>query len=105
MADDGHSRFVMLSEKDIESLLDNKLSNNTKRNTDSSDRVLSEYTVKRNICLDDLYQLSKSEMNDFLQKLYAAVRKLDGTFIAKMGLCHSVMDYRSIFVKCAIMTL
>ena len=86
MADDTHSRFATVSEDDMQCLLDSRLSGNTKRVIGCSIRTLSEYSKKRNMSLNDLYQLPKAELNDFLRQFYAEARKHDGSLYTRNGL-------------------
>ena len=71
MADD--LRFVSVSEDDIKSLLSNKLSDHTKRVVSGAVKMLTEYTVERNMSLSDLYKLPKCDLNDFLRHFYISI--------------------------------
>ena len=81
MADD--LRFVSVSEDDIENLLSNKLSDHTKRVVSGAVKMLTEYTVERNMSLSDLYELPKCDLNDFLRHFYMEARKKDGSLYTR----------------------
>ena len=87
MADDlASGRFATVGEEDIQRLLDTKMSENTKRVIGSSIKTLSDYCENRNMLLNDLHQLPKVELNNFLRQFYAADRKPDGSVYMRNGL-------------------
>ena len=87
MADDlASGRFATVGEEDIQRLLDTKLSENTKRIIGCSVKTLCDYCKNRNILCNDLHQMPKVELNDFLRQFYAAARKPDGSLYMRNGL-------------------
>ena len=86
MADDTDLHFTAISEDDAQRLLDSKVSESTKRAIGYSIRTLSEYSKKRNMSLNDVFQLPKAELNDFLRQFYAEARKHDGSLYTRNAL-------------------
>ena len=99
MADDTDLHFTAISEDDAQHLIDSKLSESTKRTIGYSIRTLSEYSKKRIMSLNDLCQLPKAELNDFLRQFYAEARKHDGSLYTRNALISLRYGLRKHFCK------
>lgn len=73
MADDG-GRFGTYSDEDIQDLLDDKDSKNTKRAIKTSVTVFNEYLrTKHHACIEDMVIAPNEELAQMLTKFYAEV--------------------------------
>ncbi len=79
-------RFPELSDEQLSDLLDSKLAKNSKLVIVRAVNVLSEYCVQRNTSLTAIETLQLNQLDEFLGKFYAEVRKEEGSLYAKNGL-------------------
>lgn len=69
--------FVQISDNDIDDLLNNKYSQNTKRNVNGIIKILEKFLLTKwpnKLLLD----LTENELNDLLAEYYPSIRKLNG---------------------------
>ena len=78
-------RFAVIGEKQIQNILDDKSSKNTKNATEASFNTLCTYLTTRKIDFN-FTNINKSELNDVLRKFCAEVRKQDGSYYFKASL-------------------
>ena len=78
-------RFAVIDEKQIQNILDDKNSKNTKKATEASFNILCTYLKARKIEFN-FTNVNKSELNDVLRKFYVEVRKQDGRYYFKASL-------------------
>ena len=78
-------RFAVIDEKQIQNILDDKNSKNTKKATEASFNILCTYLKARKIEFN-FTNVNKSELNDVLRKFYVEVRKQDGSYYFKASL-------------------
>ena len=71
-------RLAVIEEKELQIILDNKSSKNTKKATELNSSISSTYLQSRDIRVD-FTNINKSELNGILRKFYVEVRKQDGT--------------------------
>ena len=79
------SRFPELSDEQLTDLIDNKLSKNSKLVIGRAINVLHEDSSQRNSSLTTVEDLPVNQLDDFLGKFYAEVRKEDGSLYSKNG--------------------
>ena len=78
-------KFAVIGEKQIQNILDDKSSKNTKKATEVSFNILCTYLKTRKIDFN-FTNINKSELNDVLRKFYVEVRKQDGSYYCKASL-------------------
>ena len=78
-------RFAIIDEKQIQNILDDKSSKNTKKATEVSFNILCTYLKTSKIDFN-FTNINKIELNDVLRKLYVEVRKQDGDYYRKASL-------------------
>ena len=71
MTDD---RFVSIDDVDLEKLLENKDSKNTKTSIKAAVNALISYCATRNILFEYLEQMEAADLCNHLMSFYAAVR-------------------------------
>ena len=76
------ARFADVSDNELNKLLEDRHSINTKHSTTLAWRVFEAYTQAKNINLD-LLSIEKSELCEILRKFYVEIRKSDGTMYTK----------------------
>lgn len=79
------SRFPQLSEEEIESILEARTSENTKKSTKVSLNIFRQYLQEREILEDDLLK-SKTQLANVLRRFYAEARKKNSDFYTKASL-------------------
>ena len=79
-------RFPELTDEEYEGLLINKLSKNTKTAISQAVNVFSQYCLERKTKIVSVENMSASELDAFLAKFYAEVRKSDGSLYSKNAL-------------------
>ena len=81
------SRFQTLNELDLQHILDERDSKNTKSLIKVAVGILSEYAIHKNTMLQHLEtSMTISELDTFLRSFYAEARKADGTTYAKKSI-------------------
>ena len=85
IADENASRFAESSEEDIQRLLEEKNSENTKRATKTAVKILRDYMAEKgyNPRFEDL---DKRALNNVLRKFYVEARKKNGDLYKKSAL-------------------
>ena len=79
MADDV-GRFVLMTDDDLQELLDNRSSDKTKNCIKRAVKLFSEYTIARNSSLADVEQLSIQDLDVYLSRYFAELRETDGSY-------------------------
>jgi hypothetical protein len=79
-------RFVSVDDEDLEALLDNKDSKNTKTCIKSAVNILTAFCASRNILFHDLEQMSEADLCSQLKSLYAVVRSQKGDLYSKKSM-------------------
>ena len=81
------SRFQTLNELDLQHILDERDSKNTKSLIKAAVGILSEYAIHKNTMLQHLEtSMTISELDTFLRSFYAEARKADGTRYVKKSI-------------------
>jgi hypothetical protein len=87
MANSNNSdRFASLTDQDIENLISNKNSKNTKLGTSYSIKILEDYCVSKLGYSDSgnaISTLAAGPLAEILKKFYAEIRTKDGGFYSK----------------------
>lgn len=84
MADvDSDTRFAAATEDEIQAILDNRDSKNTKNVVKTAENIFSDYLATCDMSLLLLRGMSCAELIEILRKFYCAARKKDGTMYAK----------------------
>lgn len=79
-------RFLSFDDEDLEVLLDNKDSKNTKTCIKLAINVLTAFCASRNILFHDLEQMSEADLCSQLKSFYAAVRSQKGDLYSKKSM-------------------
>ena len=97
--------FANITEDNIQDLLTNKDSKETKRQVDRAVKIFRNFLLNDNVTTE-LESLSKSELNEHLRTFYASIRKKDGEVMKKTsltalkyGLRKFLKDTRKIDIK------
>jgi len=76
-------RFLSVDDEELEALLDNKDSKNTKISIKSAVNILTTFCASRNILFHDIEQMSEADLCTQLKSFYAAVEVKRGTYIPR----------------------
>ncbi|XP_061180474.1 uncharacterized protein LOC133189049 [Saccostrea echinata] len=80
-------RFGIFTEEQLQSIIDNKSSLNTKAVVKTAINILKTYLTERDLGnIDDLVNVTPEELNQCLRKFYAELRKVDGTKYARKSM-------------------
>jgi len=83
MADD---RFARLSADDLQSILENRDSANTKNCIEAAKRILADYCGAKELIYDEIIEKPKASIAEFLINFYAEVRKKNGDFYSRTSM-------------------
>ena len=92
-------RFVSVDDEDLEALLDNKDSKNTKTCIKSAVNILTAFGASRNILFRDLEQMSEADLCSQLKSFYAAVRSQNGDLYSKKSMISIRYGIQKHFLK------
>ena len=84
MGDD--ERFASLSSNQLQSILENRDSSNTKQVVEMAKRILNEYCVAKSLIFEGLRTKTKEEIAETLLSFYAEVRKKDGDVYSRSSM-------------------
>ena len=94
------SRFASVSENEMEKLLRDRNSENTKKSTKLAVAIIKGYLLEKGDSTD-FVSISAHEINDLLKKFYLEARKKDGADYCKssltsirFGLCRHIKSIR-----------
>jgi len=76
-------RFASLSDADLQDLISNRLSKRSKASIQTAVNVFSEYARSRDTSLADIEQLPVSDLDQFLSRYFAELRKRDGSLYTR----------------------
>ena len=79
-------RFVSVDDEDLEALLDNKDSKNTKTCIKSTVNILTAFCASRNILFRALEQMSEADLCSQLKSLYAVACSQKGDLYSKKSM-------------------
>lgn len=92
-------RFLSVDDEDLEALLDNKDSKNTKTCIKSAVNILTAFCASRNILFHDLEQMSEADLCSQLKSFYAAVRSQKGDLYSKKSMISIRYGIQKHFLK------
>jgi len=98
-SDAAGNRFASLSDEDLQHLITNRLSNRSKNSIKTAVNLFSEYTRSRNSSLADIEQLSVSDLDQFLSRYFAEMRKRDGSLYSRNSVLASRYGLQQHFKK------
>ena len=84
--DTPQKRFADLSEEDLAQILDQKDSKRTKDVIKMSVKLLTDFANEKGLCINDVNQQSLDELQLFLRRFYAELRKTNGDYYSKKSL-------------------
>ncbi|XP_062595701.1 uncharacterized protein LOC134257069 [Saccostrea cucullata] len=94
------SRFGILSEEQLQSIINNKVCLNTKAVVKTATKILKTYLNERDLGdIDDLVNVSSEQLNLCLRKFYAELRKVDGTKYARKSMVTIRNGLQQHFIK------
>lgn len=79
-------RFASLSSEELQEILENRDSSNTKSVIVAAKRILKDYCVAKDLDLTEVEQKSPADLTDFLINFYAEIRKKNGEFYSRSSL-------------------
>ena len=89
------SRFADLSKDEMEEILNETESRNTKNVIQVASKLFEDYiNNKINLCSDDLCDKSNEEIVQILRKFYCNIRQRNGELYAKKTMISIRYDYR-----------
>ncbi|XP_041471765.1 uncharacterized protein KIAA1958-like [Lytechinus variegatus] len=98
--------FALLTDLELEELVSDADAKNTKRGIKFAKCRLEEFAKCASTSLEDVEKLSKDELDKFLCRFYAGLRKEDGTFYAKktmhairFGVCRHFKSVRGVDIS------
>ena len=91
--------FAQMTDEELEQLKDNKLSSGTKSVIRNSVAVLSQYAASRNSSLAEVQQLSPPDLDTYLSRFYAEVRKQNGSPYSRNGIMSIRYGLQKHFIK------
>jgi hypothetical protein len=94
-----YKRFLSVDDEDLEALLDNKDSKNTKTCIKSAVNILTACCASRNILFHDLEQMSEADLCSQLKSFYAAVRSQKGDLYSKKSMISIRYGIQKHFLK------
>lgn len=83
MTAEPEARFALLSDEDFQDLLKNRLSKNSKSAIQTAVNLLSEYARSRSTSLADVEQLPVADLDSYLSRYFAEIRKKDGSMFTR----------------------
>lgn len=92
-------RSLSVDDEDLEALLDNKDSKNTKTCIKSAVNILTAFCASRNILFRDLEQMSEADLCSQLKSFYAAVRSQKGDLYSKKSMISIRYGIQKHFLK------
>lgn len=95
-------RFALLTEEDLEGILDQRDAANTKKVIKASINICNEYLRAKNCAFLEITELDEAETPQVvttLRKFYGEVRKTDGSFYAKKSMITLLFRLQKHFLK------
>ena len=92
-------RFARLSSEELQAILENRDSSNTKQCIESSKRVFSMYCTEKGLMVDEVLQKTKGEIAEFLINFYAEVRRKDGELYSRSSMISIRFGLQRVFQK------
>ena len=83
MTTEPEARFALLSDEDFQDLLNNRLSKNSTSTIQTAVNLLSEYARSRSSSLADVEQLPVADLDRYLYRYFAKIRKKDGSMFTR----------------------
>ena len=80
------NRFARLSADDLQSILENRDSANTKNCIEAAKRILADYCGAKELIYDEIIEKPKASIAEFPINFYAEVRKKNGDFYSRTSM-------------------
>ena len=93
---DDNKRFPIINEEEVESILDNKLTNRSKNVIKWAVSIFHDYAKIRDL---NILQMTSIELNIFLKKFYVEVRMKNGDYYSKNGIMNLRYGIQKQFLK------